>query len=78
MIIRYMAAHIRNCTGLRDVVLWSDQEIIDSFAILTSPVVSFQDWMIVAGEPEEDNAPAGKEALLSELDSISDVVKIGA
>jgi hypothetical protein len=77
MIIRYMAAHIRNCTGLRDVVLWSDQEIIDSFAILTSPVVSFQDWMIVA-EPEEDNAPAGKEALLSELDSISDVVKIGA
>jgi len=78
MIIRYMAAHIRNSTGLRDVLLWTDQEVIDSFAILREPAVGYHEWAAVACDPAEANAPAGREALLSELDSISDVVKIGA
>ena len=78
MIIRYMAAHIRNSTGLRDVVSWTDQEIIDSFAILNGPAVGYNEWAAIACEPEVESSPAGRDALLSELDSISDIVKIGA
>ena len=81
MILRYMAAHIRNCTGNVTVSLWPEQDIVDSFAMLPEPANGYQQWLALVSDQEPEqaaNKPAGRAALMSDISSLGNIVKIGA
>lgn len=52
--IRYMRAWLRLNTDT-DLSMWSDEEIVDSFALLPLPARTFPQWKaLVSGEAEKE------------------------
>jgi hypothetical protein len=53
-----MAAVIRNACRKDDPGGWTDEELLDSFALIAEPKMGYADWAaspLVAGEPVEDD-----------------------
>ena len=63
--IRYMSAWIRlNCPV--DCSVWTDQEIVDSFALLPFPAKKFEEWRRFACGGDEEQ----KEENVTRLDPL--------
>lgn len=74
--LHYMAAHIRATTG-RPCRDWTTGEIVETFGLLPTPIVTLDAWLAAFGESTEAPHMTGEDAEKANDAAIADLKAAG-